>query len=65
MSSEDFSGCFHVSLAWTLSEPSSKDREQITGIDLHALRELQIEFDSLKAKIGNNVTSIPLDNSLS
>jgi len=63
--SDDFSGCFHISLAWTLSEPSSKDHEQITGIDLRALRELQIGFDSVKAKIGNHVTSIPLDSSLS
>ncbi|CAG7959182.1 unnamed protein product [Penicillium salamii] len=62
--SGDFSGCFHISLAWTLSEPSSKNRDQIAGIDLRALRDIQIGFDSLKAKIGNNVTSIPLDSSL-
>lgn len=57
---EDFSGCFHISLAWSLAEPSLKERERVAGIDLRAVREIQVEFDSVKAKIGNNVTSIPL-----
>lgn len=61
---EDFSGCFHISLAWTLSEPSSKDREKIAQLDLRALRDLQIGFDSVKAKIGNIVKSILLDSDL-
>ncbi|CAG8037323.1 unnamed protein product [Penicillium olsonii] len=60
----DFSGCFHISLAWSLSEPSSRDRDRLARIDLQALRDIQIGFDSMKAKIGNNVTSIPLDSSL-
>lgn len=61
---EDFSGCFHISLAWTLSAPSSKDREKIAQIDMRALRDIQIGFDSVKAKIGNIVKSIPLDSDL-
>jgi hypothetical protein len=61
---DDFSGYFHISLAWTLSEPSARHHRQVTGIDLRGLRELQIGFDSVKAKVGNNVTSIPLDSSL-
>ncbi|KAJ5971249.1 uncharacterized protein N7479_001167 [Penicillium vulpinum] len=60
LSSDDFSGCFHISLAWSLSEPGPKERERVAGIDLQALREIRVEFDSVKAKIGNIVGSIPL-----
>ncbi|KGO71491.1 Uncharacterized protein family UPF0406 [Penicillium italicum] len=63
MSGEDFSGCFHISLAWGLSEPSVKERERVAGVDVRALREIQIGFDSVKAKIGNVVGSIPLGKS--
>lgn len=58
---EDYSNCFHISLAWSLSRPSAKDRERVAGIDLRALRERRIAFDSVKAKMGNNVVSIPLE----
>ncbi|KAJ5555384.1 hypothetical protein N7535_007819 [Penicillium sp. DV-2018c] len=57
---EDFSECFHISLAWSLSGPSVKERERIDAINLQALRETEVAFDSVKAKIGNIVTSIPL-----
>ncbi|KAJ6086786.1 hypothetical protein N7467_005700 [Penicillium canescens] len=57
----DYSNCFHISLAWSLSRPTAKDRERVAGIDLRALRERRIAFDSVKAKIGNNVVSIPLE----
>ncbi|KAJ5817065.1 hypothetical protein N7447_009298 [Penicillium robsamsonii] len=63
LSDEDFSGCFHISLAWSLSEPSAKERERVAGIDLRTLREIQVGFDSVKAKIGNTVGSIPLGKS--
>lgn len=62
---EDFSGCFHISLAWRLSEPSLKERERVAGVDLRALREIGVGFDSVKAKIGNIVSSIPLGKSSS
>ncbi|KAI2696076.1 hypothetical protein CBS147332_9165 [Penicillium roqueforti] len=57
---EDFSGCFHISLAWRLSEPSPKESELVAKIDLQTLREIQVGFDCVKAKIGNIVSSIPL-----
>ncbi|KAJ5520763.1 hypothetical protein N7463_001216 [Penicillium fimorum] len=63
LSDKDFSGCFHISLAWSLSEPSPKERERVAEIDLRALREIQVGFDSVKAKIGNIVGSIPLGKS--
>ncbi|KAJ5922842.1 hypothetical protein N7516_010545 [Penicillium verrucosum] len=63
LSDEDFSGCFHISLAWRLSEPSLKERERVAGVDLRALRGIEVGFDSVKAKIGNIVSSIPLGKS--
>lgn len=57
---KDYSDCFHVSIAWSLSEPSTFAQEAISKIDLWKLKELKVRFDCVKAKIGNNVTSIPL-----
>ncbi|RLM00732.1 hypothetical protein CFD26_108287 [Aspergillus turcosus] len=57
---EDLSHCFHVSLAWSLTEPSPEKKKQIEAIDLRGLRSLVIRFDCVKAKIGNNISSIPL-----
>ncbi|KAL4784719.1 U6 snRNA phosphodiesterase Usb1 [Aspergillus varians] len=56
----DFSEFFHVSIAWSLTEPSAEDRECMKSIDLRGLTALRIKFDCVKAKIGNNVSSIPL-----
>lgn len=64
LSGENFSGCFHISLAWSLSEPSLKERERVAGVDLRALHGIQVGFDSVKAKIGNIVSSIPLGKRL-
>ncbi|KAJ5780781.1 hypothetical protein N7457_005941 [Penicillium paradoxum] len=61
---EDFSGCFHISLGWSLMGPSPKECERIAGIDLRALEGLHVKFDSVKAKIGNHVASIPLAKTL-
>lgn len=59
--SEDvFSYCFHISLAWTLTEPSPAVKEGTARIDLGKLREFSIHFSSVKAKIGNNVSNMPL-----
>lgn len=57
---KDYSDCFHISVAWSLSEPSTSDQAVISNIDLGKLKELKVRFDCVKAKIGNNVTSIPL-----
>lgn len=56
----DYSACFHISLAWRLDEPSASDVERVEGIDLGLLENLQVRFESVKAKIGNHVESIPL-----
>lgn len=56
----DHSDCFHISLAWTLSEPSRKERELVEGTDLKSLKGLHVKFDSVKVKIGNHVESLQL-----
>lgn len=61
----DFSSCFHISLAWTLTEPSKMDLDRVASVDLHPVRGLHVRFDSVKAKIGNNVVSIPLAGAIS
>lgn len=58
--SSDYSDCFHISLAWSLLEPNHKECERVEATDLKALRGLRVRFDSVKAKIGNHVESIPL-----
>lgn len=56
----DYSHCFHISLAWSLTEPSVEDKERLARIDLAALQGREVAFDCVKAKIGNNITSISL-----
>ncbi|KAL4888168.1 U6 snRNA phosphodiesterase Usb1 [Aspergillus ambiguus] len=56
----DYSACFHISIAWSLTEPSTEDIERIAKLDLRDISSLRIGFDCVKAKIGNNITSIPL-----
>ncbi|KAJ5766266.1 uncharacterized protein N7511_003882 [Penicillium nucicola] len=56
--SEDYSDCFHISLAWSLSGPSESDRQRVASIDLKALQARTIAFDSVKAKMGNNVDDL-------
>lgn len=57
---EDYSHCFHISIAWSLTEPSPDDNERVASIDLQDLNGLSVRFDCVKAKIGNNISSIPL-----
>lgn len=59
-SGADYSHCFHISLAWSLTGLSSAERELIGGVDLRKVRELAVRFDCVKVKIGNHVSSIPL-----
>ncbi|KAJ5256665.1 hypothetical protein N7478_012769 [Penicillium angulare] len=57
---QDYSANFHISIAWMLTEPRIEDTQHLTTIDLDPLQDLCVQFDCLKVKIGNNVTSIPL-----
>lgn len=57
---EDHSHCFHISLAWSLTEPTPDVKDRTARMDLRRLGDLAVHFDSVKAKIGNTVSSIPL-----
>ena len=61
---EDYSHCFHISIAWSLTEPSPEDNERVASIDLKGLKGLKARFDCVKAKIGNNISSIPLPSGI-
>ncbi|EFR02124.1 hypothetical protein MGYG_05126 [Nannizzia gypsea CBS 118893] len=50
----DHTDCFHISIAWTLEEPSDEEKERLTTIDLR-VRELVVEFNSVKVKVGNQI----------
>ena len=69
----DFSGYFHISIAWALGIPSpAKDRdsrptsgasEKTWGQDVEdAMRrvcDINITFNEVKVKIGQDITSVP------
>ncbi|KAL4752115.1 hypothetical protein BDW72DRAFT_172047 [Aspergillus terricola var. indicus] len=59
-STGDYTECFHISIAWSLTEPSAEEKKSMESIDIQRLKTIKIKFDCLKAKIGNNVSSIPL-----
>ncbi|EFE34803.1 uncharacterized protein ARB_06569 [Trichophyton benhamiae CBS 112371] len=52
----DYTNCFHISIAWTLEEPSDDEKERLTSIELPA-RDLIIKFNNVKVKIGNQIYS--------
>ena len=60
MSLEDHSDSFHISIAWTLVEPSIDNKKRIALIDFGKLGGISIHFNSVKMKIGNHVVRIPL-----
>ncbi|KAL2802642.1 U6 snRNA phosphodiesterase Usb1 [Aspergillus granulosus] len=57
---KDYTEYFHISVAWSLQEPPARDRDRVENLALQRLSSLRIHFDSVKAKIGNHVSSIPL-----
>lgn len=57
----DHSAYFHISIAWNLAEPRIDWIDMIQEIDANDhLRSLKIQFDAVKARIGNNVHSVAL-----
>lgn len=53
----DFSSNFHISIAWSISAPETTG---VIDLDDVPLNGLFINFDSVKVKIGNGVSNIPL-----
>jgi U6 snRNA phosphodiesterase len=58
----DYSSAFHISVAWTLEQPSSfvmnSTKSAINDEAFEALESVPITVDAVKVKVGNIVTSI-------
>lgn len=61
-SQKDHSDYFHISIAWSLTEPSPEEYDYAQNIDIPRLLDFQIGFDCIKAKVGNNVTSLAMED---
>lgn len=55
----DASTSFHVSIGWTLTRPSNSSSKKLKYAS-HDFQAMKISVDSVKVKIGNSITSIPL-----
>lgn len=56
---KDFSQFFHISIAWSVTNPKSQDILAVKDFTPQA-HGLDVHFDSVKVKIGNSISSIPL-----
>lgn len=57
-SNTDMSSSFHISIGWTMSPPS---QDLVDVLDrVTELKEIKVDVRTVKAKIGNSITSIPL-----
>ena len=52
---------FHVSLAWTLSAPTKELSEKLGNLK-RFVYGMKIGVNTVKIKVGNNITSIPLNS---
>ena len=63
----DRSNAFHFSVAWSL-EPPDKDLIQTTTAlavsQMKGVHTIKVKVEDIKAKIGNNVTSIHLQSKI-
>ncbi|KAL5615020.1 hypothetical protein BROUX41_005085 [Berkeleyomyces rouxiae] len=58
---------FHVSIAWTFDVPSQRNKQTVQALLLSTfaeIKEWKLAVDSIKAKIGNVVTNIPLKSTV-
>ena len=55
----DMSSSFHVSIGWTLGDPTQDVNERLNtnGIDFH---NLKVDVNTVKVKIGNGITAVSL-----
>lgn len=56
----DFTEKFHISLAWSLTEPPVEEQQRVSRVGLESLKALKIPFNSVKVKIGNVVHNLEL-----
>lgn len=62
LSGQDYSSShFHISIGWALNRPKIKQQNNQTDEELlHLGDKISISVASVKAKIGNNISTIPL-----
>ncbi|OAX79271.1 hypothetical protein ACJ72_06413 [Emergomyces africanus] len=56
----DYSEYFHISIAWSLTEPSLEDKQRVALVELGGVKGIEVHFDSVKLKIGNSVHNLEL-----
>ncbi|PBP22459.1 hypothetical protein BUE80_DR006667 [Diplocarpon rosae] len=64
---QDATAAFHISLAWTLEQPSRELLELTKTIPRNHLRDMkqiQVQIEEIKCKVGNNVTSMSLPRNI-
>jgi hypothetical protein len=63
--SDDVSDAFHISIAWTLEPPSLdllKATESTAKDQFQDVKKMLVKVEEVKAKVGNVVTNICLQN---
>ena len=56
----DFSQCFHISIAWRLTEPTPEEKAYLKATKLGDVQDIIVQFDSVKIKIGNQIIGAEL-----
>jgi U6 snRNA phosphodiesterase len=56
----DRSSAFHISIAWTLHDPVTDQKDQKSSKPLEPVTGIFIDLASVLMKVGNSVTEIPL-----
>jgi hypothetical protein len=64
----DVSDKYHVSIGWILEKPNTErverlrslNKSEVDGSSGSGVRGMRVQFDSVKIKIGNTVTDVPL-----
>ena len=57
---DDFSTHFHVSVAWSLLGPSEEVRSALGASGEEGRQDMEIAVSTIKVKVGNTVSAIPL-----
>jgi len=63
---DDLPNCFHFSIGWQLEAPNDRQLgfEGIDYASLKAVKNIRVQIDSVKVKIGNTITSVMLQRSI-
>jgi hypothetical protein len=65
---KDVSDAFHISIAWTLTEPNPELQELTKAMvaeHMKDLSQIQVKVHEMKSKVGNFVTNVSLPRTVS